>query len=84
MKHRTFILPALLLGAFFFGALAEQASAQVRVDISFKRKLYVLYEPLIATVTINNLSGRPLLLEDTDHHRWFGFHHRGGRRAPHS
>jgi hypothetical protein len=24
-------------------------------------------------VTINNLSGRPLLLENSDHHRWFGF-----------
>ncbi len=56
-----------------FGFWAEQADAQVRVDISFKRKLYVLYEPLIATVTINNLSGRPLLLDNSDHHRWFGF-----------
>lgn len=73
MKHRALILPALLLGAFFLGALADHASAQVRVDISFKRKLYVLYEPLIATVTINNLSGRPLLLADSEHHRWFGF-----------
>ena len=64
---------ALVAGALLLAGAAEQAAAQVRVDISFKRKLYVMYEPLIATVTINNLSGRPLLLENSDHHRWFGF-----------
>jgi hypothetical protein len=64
---------AFVVGALLLAGAAEQAAAQVRVDISFKRKLYVMYEPLIATVTINNLSGRPLLLENSDHHRWFGF-----------
>ena len=69
-------LPSLLLvtaGLLLLAGAAEHAAAQVRVDISFKRKLYVMYEPLIATVTINNLSGRPLLLDNSDHHRWFGF-----------
>ncbi|MGA0848770.1 MAG: hypothetical protein ACO3RX_02365 [Chthoniobacterales bacterium] len=72
MKRRPtsiVLLCASVLLAFF----AQDAAAQVRVDIGFKRKLYVMYEPLIATVTINNLSGRPLLLENSDHHRWFGF-----------
>ena len=64
---------AVVVGALLLAGAAEQVAAQVRVDISFKRKLYVMYEPLIATVTINNLSGRPLLLENSDHHRWFGF-----------
>jgi hypothetical protein len=64
---------AFVVGALLLAGAAEQVAAQVRVDISFKRKLYVMYEPLIATVTINNLSGRPLLLENSDHHRWFGF-----------
>ncbi|MBE2181277.1 MAG: hypothetical protein IAE97_12490 [Chthoniobacterales bacterium] len=73
MRRSTILPVVVLLGALIFGATAERCSAQVRVDISFKRKLYVLYEPLIATVTINNLSGRPLLLEDAEHHRWFGF-----------
>ena len=63
----------LVAGLLLLAGAAEQAAAQVRVDIAFKRKLYVMYEPLIATVTINNLSGRPLLLENSDHHRWFGF-----------
>lgn len=64
---------ALVAGLLLLAGAAEEAAAQVRVDIAFKRKLYVMYEPLIATVTINNLSGRPLLLQDSDHHRWFGF-----------
>jgi hypothetical protein len=53
--------------------LGERASGQVRVDLEFRRKLFVMYEPLIAVVTINNLSGRPLLLQSTDQHQWFGF-----------
>ncbi len=63
----------LLCASVLLALFAQDAAAQVRVDIGFKRKLYVMYEPLIATVTINNLSGRPLLLENSDHHRWFGF-----------
>ena len=73
MNPRFPSILALVAGALLLAGAAEQAAAQVRVDISFKRKLYVMYEPLIATVTINNLSGRPLLLENSDHHRWFGF-----------
>ena len=64
---------ALAAGLLLLAGAAEEAAAQVRVDIAFKRKLYVMYEPLIATVTINNLSGGPLLLQNSDHHRWFGF-----------
>jgi hypothetical protein len=32
-----------------------------------------MYEPLIAAVTIHNLSGRPLLLDNTAEHRWITF-----------
>lgn len=64
---------APLLAALVFALLAADAAAQVRVDISFKRKLYVMYEPLIAAVTIHNLSGRPLLLDNAADHRWLTF-----------
>jgi len=64
---------APLLAALVFALLAADAAAQVRVDISFKRKLYVMYEPLIAAVTIHNLSGRPLLLDNASDHRWLTF-----------
>jgi len=67
--------PLLLLplAAILLAFAAQDAAAQVRVDISFKRKLYVMYEPLIAAVTIHNLSGRQLLLDNTAEHRWITF-----------
>lgn len=73
MNRRPTRASIFTAAALILAFLAGTACAQVRVDISFKRKLYVLYEPLIATVTINNLSGRPLLLENTPEHKWFGF-----------
>lgn len=66
--------PGLLLGAllaFLWGS--GEVRAQVQVDLSFARTLYIRYEPLIATVTIANLSGRPLLLSDSPEVPWFGF-----------
>lgn len=53
--------------------LTASASAQVNVDISFRRTLYMIYEPLICTVTITNMSGRTLDLSDTQREKWFGF-----------
>jgi hypothetical protein len=53
-------------------ALVVGASAQVRVNIEIKRRTYIRYEPLLVTVSITNLSGRDLLLEDGES-QWFGF-----------
>jgi hypothetical protein len=47
--------------------------AQIQVDVSFKRSLYMLYEPLLCGVTITNLSGNTLSLADTPREKWFGF-----------
>lgn len=49
------------------------ARAQVTVDLSIKRTIYVAYEPLLATVRITNLSGNRLLLADVEGKKWFGF-----------
>jgi hypothetical protein len=69
--------PRFLLAAavvLLLGILAaENCTAQIKVDLSFKRKLYVLYEPVVAVVSIENLSGRPLLLDNSEENRWFGF-----------
>ncbi len=73
MKHHLRYLLLLAMAAFGWSLLMERAAAQVRVDISFKRKLFVMYEPLIAVVTVQNLSGRPLLLDNTGEHRWLTF-----------
>ena len=51
--------------------LTATASAQVKVDISFRRTLYMMYEPLICTVTIQNMSSQTLDLQDTARDKWF-------------
>lgn len=63
---------------FFLAAIlavvgAEKSAAQINVQLDFKRQLFVLYEPIVAVVSIDNLSGRPLVLENVDEQRWFGF-----------
>src|SRR5688572_16728369 len=64
--HRLLCFVAILL------ALASGASAQLNVNIEVKKRTYVRYEPLLVTVTITNLSGRDLVLEDGSS-QWFGF-----------
>lgn len=48
--------------------------AQVTVDFSLERSLYLAYEPLLVTVTIHNFSGNTLLLADEEHQPWLSFH----------
>lgn len=67
------ILRIFFVVAALFVMGAATASAQVQVDIRFKRTLYMMYEPLICTVTIKNMSGRTLDLADTPRDKWFGF-----------
>lgn len=66
---RVFLAAILLLLAF----VSPKVSAQVLVDLSIKRSLFIAYEPLLATVKITNLSGNPLLLADVEGKKWFGF-----------
>ncbi|MDD5200684.1 MAG: hypothetical protein PHC88_12885 [Terrimicrobiaceae bacterium] len=75
MIFRPSIRPAALalLSALCVCAALPDAGAQVRVDFSLRRSLFIRYEPLIATVTITNLSGRDLELADVDNHKWFSF-----------
>ena len=54
-------------------ASLHYASAQVQVDITLKRTLYIAYEPLIVNVSITNLSGTTLELADSGKIHWFGF-----------
>ena len=65
------MLLMLALGIIAF--LPVRLHAQILVDLSIKRVLYIAYEPLLATVRITNLSGNPLLLADVEGKKWFGF-----------
>jgi hypothetical protein len=53
--------------------LSGEAMAQIKVELSIKRRLFLVYEPIIATVAVTNLAGRDIVLEDKGVHRWFGF-----------
>ena len=63
----------LITGALFILCITGSLQAQVLVDLSIKRTLYLAYEPLLATVRITNLSGNRLLLSDVEGKKWFGF-----------
>jgi hypothetical protein len=54
------------------GLLLAGARAQLNVNLEVKRRLYVRYEPVLVTVSITNVAGRDLVLEDGAS-QWFGF-----------
>lgn len=64
-----------LVLALAAGLLAgvDSALAQVRVDLKFRRSIFVRYEPVIATVRITNMTGSELNLFDDGNRKWFGF-----------
>ena len=61
------------LAAAFLWLGAPAAHAQVQVDLKLSRRAYILYEPLIATVTITNNAGRDITLEDAPNTPWLAF-----------
>jgi hypothetical protein len=60
-------LLATLVGGWLIGSRAQ---AQVDVYVSVGRRSYILYEPLLATVTITNNAGRDLTFEDAGGKQW--------------
>lgn len=74
LSVRSPVRPILLgLCTVFLCLLPARLGAQILVDLSIKRVMYIAYEPLLATVRITNLSGNPLLLADVEGKKWFGF-----------
>jgi hypothetical protein len=66
------IVRSLLLFCLVVAAAAS-ASAQITVDLSIKRRLFIANEPLLVTVTVNNQTGRDITLADTPQMPWFSF-----------
>ncbi len=66
------ILRSLLLAGLALAVVAT-ASAQITVELSIKRRLFIANEPIVATVTVNNLTGRDITLADTPQLPWFSF-----------
>ncbi|RYD40824.1 MAG: hypothetical protein EOP83_34750, partial [Verrucomicrobiaceae bacterium] len=50
-----------------------ETQAQLGVDLKIARRAHMIYEPVLATVTITNMAGRELVLEDSPASQWFTF-----------
>src|SRR5258708_33933822 len=67
---KLFRLLLLLLAGL---AAAPLARAQIAVQLSIKEHLYILHEPVIATVNVTNHTGRDITLSDSPQYQWFSF-----------
>jgi hypothetical protein len=63
---------SLLILVLLLGTLAS-THAQIGVDINIKRRLFIRYEPVLATVTLTNNTGRDITLTDSPRSQWFSF-----------
>ena len=66
MKRFLILLAAVL-------ALLTPARAQIAVDISIKQRLFIRHEPILATITVTNQTGRDITLADARESQWFSF-----------
>lgn len=62
----------LLFLALCVVALAP-AQAQLTVQLNIGRRAHMIYEPILATVSIANMTGRQVVLEDSQASQWFTF-----------
>lgn len=74
LSRRLFALAAVTV----FLGWAAAAHAQIEVSVKLNRHLYIEYEPIIATITINNFAGRDITLEDVGGKQWFNVEVYGG------
>ena len=68
MRRVVFLLVAALAGVFGAGA-----QAQVTVEARISRDTFLLYEPLRVLVTVHNISGRPVQLDEVEGQHWLDF-----------
>lgn len=64
---------AFLVAVFLVVASQEGAQAQIDVQMKLSRRLYMAYEPIIATVSITNRTGRDVVFDEFEGKQWFGF-----------
>ena len=61
------------LSLLLLGGLAASAQAQMKLGLHSDRTTYLLYEPLVAHLTIENQAGFDLLFQDSAEHAWLTF-----------
>ena len=67
MRRFLLLLLAVLL------VCTQSLHAQLQVGLEIKRRFLMVYEPIVATVTVTNLTGRDITLADSPTQSWFGF-----------
>ena len=65
---RRFLLLCAVLSA-----CVQPLHAQLQVGLEIRRHFFMLYEPIVATVTIKNMAGRDVTLADAPAQSWFSF-----------
>jgi hypothetical protein len=65
------VICSALLAALPFLLAPSAAQAQIQLELKVSRPLYILYEQIIATITITNNAGRDITLEDVGGKQWF-------------
>jgi hypothetical protein len=79
---RGFFLAAVLI---LVAAAFAPLRAQLSVDLTLERSMFILHEPVVATVSVTNNSGEDIMLADTEvAGPWFSFGIKSdtGRRVP--
>lgn len=61
---------SIFLTTFFAG---QSIYAQMQVTLEMTRPLYMMHEPILAKISITNLSGRDQNFADSPGHQWFSF-----------
>lgn len=74
-------LMACFLAVFVAISIVPQAKAQVAVRLQMNKPNYIINEPVTATVSITNHSGRQLVLKNENSRAWLNFHITSSRRV---
>jgi hypothetical protein len=61
----------VLLACLFAGVTT--ARAQITVGVSIKQRFHILHEPIVATVSLTNMTGHDITFSDTEQFQWFAF-----------
>ncbi len=70
LRFSSRAIGAAVLVAAILGSTAV-AHAQLQVELKLSRRSFILFEPLIATVTVTNNAGRDVELADDQNMQWF-------------
>jgi hypothetical protein len=77
MRYFMRLMFRTLLTTSFLSVIALTVQAQIQVELKFSRLQYIAFEPVLAKVTITNLTGRDIDLHDDRDQTWSGFEIQG-------